>query len=250
MPIKQLSSALTITFAALLIVFAPPRAASTVAGMQKGKPTPPPQPSSYSGALGPSIYDDPDSLGTEEDYPDASRDGLKPAGYLSLPTGDFTGAITGPNKNGNFIGAIGGPITGLVITGVAELPDWYDGGNPCQENEVSQLTNLGLVGSALSGNLTWTFSELGGSLKGNPRIDWQLEGVVDSQGMTWSLAGHSGGLRAQFFPLFEPASTADNLTVTVEGSVVDFIGPSMSVLQCRADFTMTLIKTAPGTLER
>ena len=220
-------------------------ATTTLVGMQKGKPgPPPPPPSTYSVTLGPSIHDDPASTGHQEDYPDASQDGLQSAGHLILPATNLAGTIAGPNRNGNFTGSISGAISGLVVTGVDELPDWFDGGDPCQEDEVAQLRALGLVGAPLSGNLTWTFGELTGSLKGNPRIDWQLTGVMDSVGATWSLAGHTGGARPQFFPVFEPGSTADNLTVTVESSVVDFVGPTMTVSKCRTDFTMTLAKVS------
>ncbi len=230
---KLLPTALTVALAAT----------TTIAGMQKGKPSPPPPPpSTYAATLGPSIHDDPASTGNAEDYPDASQDGLKPAGHLLLPAADLIGSIAGPNRNGNFTGSIGGHIDGLVVTGVDELPDWLDSGDPCQADEVAQLRSLGLVGSPLSGSLTWTFGELGGSLKSKPRIDWQLNNVMDSGGATWSLSGHSGSSRPEFFPVFELGSTASDLTVTVEGSVVSFVGPTMSVMKCRTDFTMTLTK--------
>jgi hypothetical protein len=236
MIIKLLPIAVTVALAAT----------TTLGGMQRGKPQqPPPPPSTYSATLGPSIYDNPTSTGNPEDYPDGSRDGLKSAGHLSLASTDLIGSITGPNNNDNFIGTIGGPINGLVITGVDELPDWFDSGDPCQEDKVDQLRALGLVGSPLSGSLTWSFGELGGSLKGNPRIDWHLDGVMDSAGAPWSLEGHSGSSRPIFFPLFESGSTEGNFTVTVEGSVIDFVGPTMTVRKCRADFTMTLTKVSP-----
>jgi hypothetical protein len=211
--------------------------------MQKGKPQPPPPPpSSYSVSFEPSIDDDPNSTGNQADYPDSSHDGLKSAGNLSLPATDLTGSISGPNKNGNFIGTIGGPISGLVITGVDELPDWFADGDPCQPDEVSQLMALGLVGSPLSGTLTWTFTELTGSLKGKPRTDWRLDGILDAQGATWSIVGDSGSIRPEFFPYFEPGSTANDLVATVEGSVLEFIGPTMTVRKCRTDFTMRVTK--------
>jgi hypothetical protein len=194
--------------------------------------------------LGPSIYDDPTSTGSEADHPDNSLDGLQSAGHLLLPATDLTGSISGPNSNNNFMGTISGAVSGLVITGVDELPDWYASGDPCQESEVSQLTALGLVNSPVSGSLTWTFKQLTGSLKTKPQIEWRLDGVMDAQGATWSFVGHSGSSNPAFFPFYEPGSNADNLTATVESSVVDFVGPLMTVRKCRTDFTVALTKVA------
>lgn len=237
----------TVILAAALVALNPPAPGTATgfveAASQKGKPKPPPPPpSTYSAALGSSIHDDAASTGNAEDYPDASQDGLKPAGYLSLPFASLTGSIAGPNGYGNFTGTIAGAINGLTITGVDELPDWFDGGDPCQEPEVAQLVGLGLVGAPLDGQISITFTELTGSQKGTPHITWSLSGAVDNQGGMWSLAGHSGRSRAQFAPVYEPGSTAADLTVTVEGSVVDFVGPAFSVFKCRADYTMSLAK--------
>jgi hypothetical protein len=215
------------------------------AAAQKGKPKPPPPPpATYAMTLGPSIHDDPTSTGNAEDFPDQSQDGLKPAGYLSLPAAMLVGSIAGPNGYENFTGTMSGAITGLTITGVAELPDWFDGGDPCQDNEIAELTSLGLVAAPVDGTLSMTLTELGGSLKGTPHITWSLGNVLDAAGATWTLQGHSGRSRAQFAPVYEPGSTAANLTVTVEGSIVDFVGPTFSVLKCRADYTMTLAKVS------
>jgi hypothetical protein len=245
MRITPLPTAVTVVIAAFMVTLGPSPATTAVAGMQKGKPTPPPPPpSTYSVTLGPSIYDDPTSTGNEEDHPDGSLDGLKSAGHLELPASNLSGSFSGPNSNGNFMGTIGGPIAGLVITGVDELPDWYAEGNPCQENEVLQLRALGLVGAPLSGTLTWTFKQLTGSLKTKPRIDWRLDGVMDSQGATWSLVGHSGSTNPEFFPFYEAGSTGDDLIATVENSAIDFLGSTMTVLKCRTDFTMTVTKVS------
>ena len=195
MRIKPLPTTVTVALAAFFLAMSSP-ATTNLAGMQKGKPQPPPPtPSTYSATLGASIHNDAASTGNEADYPDHSQDGLKSPGHLFLPAVDLTGSIAGPNRNGNFTGTLGGNITGLVISHVDELPDWFDGGNPCQENEVATLRDLGLVGSALNGTLDWRFGELAGSLKGNPRIDWRLDGVMDARapaGHLWETAAARG----------------------------------------------------------
>ncbi len=248
---NRLLSAMTVALAASFVVLNPPSPVATLAPLeaaQKGKPKPPPPPppppSTYEATLGVSIHDDPTSTGAPEDYPDASQDGLKPAGFVSLPSASLTGSIAGPNGYGNFTGTVAGAISGLTITGVAELPDWFDGGDPCQEPQVANLIALGLVGAPVSGDLSMTFTELGGSSKGTPHITWSLGGVLDLQAATWTLQGHSGRARSQFAPVYESGSTATNLTVTVEGSVIDFVGPTFTVLKCRADYTMTLMKVS------
>ena len=90
--------------------------------------------------------------------------------------------------------------------------------------------------------------ELKGHLQTAVELEWSV--IPPYLCATWSLAGHSGSSRSQFFPVAEPGSTADNLTVTVEGSVIDFVGPTMSVLKCRADYPMTLAKVSSGALDR
>ena len=241
---NRLLPAMTVVLAASFVLN-PPSPVATFAPLeaaQKGKPQPPPPPSTYEATLRPSIHDDPTSTGEPQDYPDASQDGLKPAGYLSLPSALLVGSIAGPNGSGNFTGTIAGVISGLTITGVAELPDWFDGGDPCQDADIAELTTRGLVGAPVGGHLSMTLTELGGSLKGTPHIMWSLSNVLDLQGAAWTLQGHSGRSRSQFAPVFEPGSTAASVTVTVEGSVIDFVGPTSSVLKCRADYTMTLVK--------
>lgn len=221
----------------------------------KGKPQPPPPPSSYTVSLGPSIHDDaassyPGSPGT---HPDASQDGLPSPGVLLLSSTALSGQLAGPNSNGNFTGSLSGMASGFTITDTAELPDWYDSGDPCQDSQdgdvttgfddVDMLRNLGLVGpgTSLSGDLSIEFGQLTGPNKREPRAEWQLANVL-AGGQTWTLQGRSGASRAEFFPAYESGSTADDLTVTVENSRIDFVGPTTTVHLCRADFTMTVSK--------
>ncbi len=168
-------------------------------------------------------------------------------GHLELAFATVTGNLN-QTSNGNFVGTLGGAVSGLTITNVAELPNWYTGGDPCQEPEVQALRNLGLVGGSVGGTLDMTWSEFkinGGSQRGTyPLIEWQLTGVADNQGGSWTLAGHSGRSTPQLFgPVFDATGWPDALIATVENSAIDFIGPTFQVLKCRSDYTLTLTKT-------
>jgi hypothetical protein len=198
--------------------------------LAKGKPKPPSEPppaSVYSLAF--TATDDP------------GGDGLPSPGHLELLGGDAEGAV-GVSGSGFPQGTVTGAIAGLTITSVAELPDWYAEGDPCQEPDIDLLVQAGVVGSPVGGSLTLTFSEFTSRLgPGSPRatypeIVWELTGA----GGGWTIRAESGGSTEAFFPVY--SSVGDTTVATVENSVIDFIGPSFSVFKCRVDYTVTLTK--------
>ena len=222
--------------------------------LAKGKPPnddppPPPPPAEYTMTLSASINEDPagpsEYEGTGPFPADDSQDGLPSPGHFTLGATPLTGNLSGPTADGHFEGTFTGSVSGLSISHVGELPDWFSGGDPCQPVEVNQLIADGLVGpnSSLGGAFTLTLSEF--TLKGSPgtrgtfpRVEWTLDGVAGG----WSLTGRNGNTRHNVFPVYEPGGSPDGVVVTVENSVINFIGPTYSVTSCRVDFTMTLTK--------
>lgn len=197
--------------------------------LAKGKPQPPSEPppaASY------------DLLFAATDDP--GHDGLPSPGHLELTAGQVSGAI-GLSGAGFPQGSVAGSVTDLTITNVAELPDWYAEGDPCQQPDIDLLISAGVVGSPMTGNLSLTFSEfksrLGPGLPRStyPEIVWELT-VAGG----WTIRAESGGSTEAFFPVY--SSVGDTTVATVENSVIDFIGPSFSVFKCRVDYTVTLTK--------